>query len=112
MEASHSPDYLQIKLSTKSFGESDESAAIAAKALQAQKRSLVDVDLSDVIAGRDEKEALAALQILSRALGNLKLQRLDLSDNALGEKGLRACSEAFSNQVIIVWVAVLHWTST
>ena len=90
---------MQIKLSTKSFGAKDESAATAARALEAQKHSLVDVDLSDVIAGRDEKEALAALQILSKALGNLNLQRLDLSDNALGEKGLRACSESFSNQV-------------
>ena len=56
--------------------------------------------MSDVIAGRPESEAIAALQILSKALGTLKLQRLDLSDNALGEKGLRACAESFANQAI------------
>jgi hypothetical protein len=44
-------------------------------------------------------EALAALRILSAALGKLDLKRLNLSDNALGEKGIRACREAFQNQV-------------
>ena len=90
---------LQIKLSTKSFGSSDGSALTAARALEAHAHSLEDVDLSDVIAGRPEREALAALDILSKALGKLNLRRLDLSDNALGEKGLRACSAAFQNQV-------------
>ena len=47
-------------------------------------------------------EALAALRILSSALGKLDLKRLNLSDNALGEKGLRACKDAFQNQVTFV----------
>ena len=44
---------------------------------------------------------MAALRILSSALGKLDLKRLNLSDNALGEKGLRACKDAFQNQVDI-----------
>ena len=51
---------------------------------------------------RPEVEALAALRILSSALGKLDLKRLNLSDNALGEKGLRACKDAFQNQVAIL----------
>lgn len=90
----------QIKLSTKSFGTNpDDSAAVAAQAFAASAASLTDVDMSDVIAGRPEAEALAALRTLSAALASLPLKRLNLSDNALGEKGVRACAPAFSNQV-------------
>ena len=43
---------LQIKLSTKSFGFSpDNSAEVAARAIEASAATLTDVDLSDVIAG-------------------------------------------------------------
>lgn len=91
---------MQIKLSTKSFGlKPDDSAGVVARGLRAAAASLTDVDLSDVIAGRPEDEALAALRTMSEALATLKLRRLDLSDNALGEKGLRACSAAFAKQV-------------
>lgn len=43
--------------------------------------------------GRPEDEALDSLRILSAALVPAKLKRLNLSDNALGEKGVRACAE-------------------
>ena len=46
-----------------------------------------------------EAEALGALRIISAALGKARLHHLNLSDNALGEKGIRACAEAFANQV-------------
>ena len=46
-----------------------------------------------------EDEALAALRIISAALGKARLRHLNLSDNALGEKGIRACAAAFSDQV-------------
>lgn len=46
-----------------------------------------------------EDEALAALRIISAALGRARLRHLNLSDNALGEKGIRACADAFSEQV-------------
>ena len=38
--------------------------------------SLVDVDMSDVIAGRPEAEALDALRIMSNALSRLQLRWL------------------------------------
>ena len=47
-----------------------------------------------------EAEALAALRIIAGALAKaVGLRRLDLSDNALGEKGIRAAAAAFSQQV-------------
>jgi Ran GTPase-activating protein (RanGAP) involved in mRNA processing and transport len=49
--------------------------------------------------GRPEDEALDALRIISAALAGAKLKRLNLSDNALGEKGVRACATVLTAQV-------------
>ena len=38
-----------------------------------------------------EAEALEVLKTISNSLGHLDLRAIDLSDNALGEKGVRAC---------------------
>lgn len=46
-----------------------------------------------------EAEALAAMRIITAALGKARLLHLDFSDNALGEKGIRACAAAFVKQV-------------
>eukprot|EP00983_Pelagomonas_calceolata_P127956 1161466-Pelagomonas_calceolata.AAC.10 len=49
--------------------------------------------------GRPEDEALDSLRIISAALAQAThLKELNLSDNALGEKGVRACSEALTKQ--------------
>eukprot|EP00775_Hariotina_reticulata_P012743 gene12743-12872_t len=45
-----------------------------------------------------EDEALEALRILSAALSTAKLRHLNLSDNALGEKGVRAAAAALQHQ--------------
>jgi hypothetical protein len=50
-------------------------------------------------AGLQEDEALEALRIISAALSTAQLKHLNLSDNALGEKGLRAAAAAFQNPV-------------
>ncbi|KAA6416961.1 MAG: RAN GTPase-activating 2-like [Trebouxia sp. A1-2] len=71
----------QIKFSTKSFGI--EAAEVAARAIANVVSSLTHADISDIIAGRPEKEVLGALQIISQALAKAKLKALDLSDNAL-----------------------------
>lgn len=86
----------RIKFSTKSFGV--EAAEIAAKAIRNVRKSLKHADMSDIVAGRPEEEALQALSILSKALGEAELESLDLSHNALGEKGIRACAAAFEYQ--------------
>ena len=62
----------QIKLSTKSFGR--DAAEVAAEAIANVAGSLVDMDMSDVIAGRPEAEALDALRIMSAALSRLQLR--------------------------------------
>ena len=64
----------QIKLSTKSFGR--DAAEVASEAIANVSGSLVDVDMSDVIAGRPEAEALEALRIMSNALSRLQLRWL------------------------------------
>lgn len=88
---------LQIKFSTKSFGI--EAAEVAARAIENVANSLTNADISDIIAGRPEKEVLGALQIISQSLAKAKLKALDLSDNALGQKGIIACTQAFTQQV-------------
>lgn len=85
-----------IKFSTKSFGV--DAALIAAKAIRNVSSTLKHADMSDIIAGRPEDEALQALRIISEALALANLESLDLSDNALGEKGIRACAAAVSHQ--------------
>ena len=82
----------KLKLSTKSFGA--EAARVASEALSAGGGALGELDASDVIAGRDEEEALRALRILCGGIAGTGIHTLDLSDNAMGEKGLRACAEA------------------
>ena len=71
---------LQVKLSTKSFGR--DAAEVAAEAMTNVAGSLVDADMSDIIAGRPEAEALEALRIVSAALS-----RLQLRCGALGDLG-------------------------
>lgn len=88
--------FSNICLSNKSFGEG--AAKVAADALQALKAQLVHLNLSDIVASRPEEEALAVMSIFSRALQGCKLKSLDLSDNALGEKGVRAFSELLKTQ--------------
>ena len=46
-----------------------------------------------------EDEALDVLRIISKGLAKAKLRGLNLSDNALGEKGVRACAEVLTAQV-------------
>lgn len=49
-----------------------------------------------------EDEALQALRVISAALSTAQLKHLNLSDNALGEKGLRAAAAAFQHPVSLV----------
>ncbi|CAD7700807.1 unnamed protein product [Ostreobium quekettii] len=85
-----------VKLSNQSFGL--EAAEVAAEALQHIGSKLTDADLSDIIAGRPEPEALDVLKKLSEALSGAHLKRLDLSHNALGAKGIRACAPLWKSQ--------------
>jgi Ran GTPase-activating protein 1 len=81
-------DFTSVSLANKSY------TAAGAAALAAVLRGFAATevaDLADIIAGRMEAEALVVLQTLCDALGHLDLREVDLSDNALGEKGVRCC---------------------
>ncbi|KAL0371311.1 UNVERIFIED_CONTAM: RAN GTPase-activating protein 1 [Sesamum angustifolium] len=80
--------YTKICFSNTSFGR--EAALVAEPILSSIKNQLTEVDLSDFVAGRPEEEALEVMNIFSLALEGSVLRYLNLSNNALGEKGIRA----------------------
>ncbi|DBA01317.1 TPA: hypothetical protein N0F65_001822 [Lagenidium giganteum] len=81
--------YSKISLRGKSYTEC--GAKVIADAFLSRLQGVKVVDLADVIAGRPEDEALRVLECMSKALRGHMLDEIDLSDNALGEKGVRAC---------------------
>eukprot|EP00892_Ulva_mutabilis_P012690 jgi/Ulvmu1/9794/UM056_0034.1 len=84
-----------MKLSTKSIGL--DSVTVVADAIRNVASSLERADISDIIAGRPEKEVLQVLQMVSSALAECSsLLHVNISDNALGEKGIRACGDVLS----------------
>lgn len=88
--------YTKVRLGNWSFGV--DAADVAARALSSMKSRLVDVDLADIVAGRPEAEALKVMSTFSAALEGSQLRSLNLSDNALGEKGVRAFSSLLKSQ--------------
>ena len=88
--------YSKVKLSTKSFGI--DAAKVVTKAFANIASTLTEVDLSDIIAGRPEDEALKAMQIITEATLCAKITAVDVSDNGLGEKGVRACAAMLQQQ--------------
>lgn len=77
-----------VRLSNKSF------SAEAATLIGDRVKSLPSVDIadiSDIIAGRPEEEALKTLAIISDSLARFNATEVNLSDNALGAKGIHAC---------------------
>ncbi|KAF5738622.1 RAN GTPase-activating protein 2 [Tripterygium wilfordii] len=88
--------YTKICFSNRSFGLG--AARVAEPILLSIKDQLKEVDLSDFIAGRPETEALEVMNIFSAALEGSILKSLNLSNNALGEKGVRAFGALFRSQ--------------
>lgn len=88
--------YSKICFSNRSFGIN--AARIAGPILASLKNQLKEVDLSDFVAGRNEAEALDVMNIFSEALEGSDLKFLNLSDNALGEKGVRAFGRLLQSQ--------------
>jgi len=60
--------------------------------------NLKKLDFSDIIAGRPEEEALKVLETLCSAVQSKGIIDLDLSDNALGLKGVNSCSALLRGQ--------------
>ncbi len=88
-------DYEKIILSTWAF--SVEAAEIVAATIS-RLGGLKSAILADIIAGRPEAEGLRVYEVLGSALKDRDLVEIDLSDNAVGPKGVRACSELLSSQ--------------
>eukprot|EP01024_Parvocaulis_polyphysoides_P009308 TRINITY_DN1289_c0_g1_i3.p1 TRINITY_DN1289_c0_g1~~TRINITY_DN1289_c0_g1_i3.p1 ORF type:complete len:537 (-),score=89.07 TRINITY_DN1289_c0_g1_i3:194-1783(-) len=77
-----------IKFSDRSFDVG--AAKVAAEALLKCADTLQEADLSDIVPGRAEEIALQVYGILSTSLAKCtKLTSLDISHNAMGEKGFR-----------------------
>jgi len=55
-------------------------------------------DLSDIIASRMEDEGLQVLRTMCGAFKYSSLEEVDLSDNAMGSKGIKACAAVLSGQ--------------
>jgi Ran GTPase-activating protein 1 len=81
-------DFEEIQLSSKSFGL--DSATVMGDLLN-KFTKLQRAHLNDCIAGRPEEEALKVLSIFCTALKSTPVTEIDLSDNALGKKGILAC---------------------
>ncbi|GAU40753.1 hypothetical protein TSUD_26330 [Trifolium subterraneum] len=88
--------FTKICFSNRSFGL--EAANVAGPILISIKDQLKEVDLSDFIAGRPEAEALEVMNIFSSALEGSVLRYLNLSNNAMGEKGVRAFRSLLKSQ--------------
>ncbi|KAL7112890.1 hypothetical protein ACP275_04G029300 [Erythranthe tilingii] len=88
--------YTKICFSNTSFGH--EAALVAQPILSSIKGQLSEVDLSDFVAGRNEEEALEVMNIFSLALEGSDLRYLNLSNNALGEKGINAFGALLKSQ--------------
>lgn len=88
--------FTKICFSNRSFGL--DAARVAEEYLSALKDQLTEVDLSDFVAGRPEAEALEVMTIFSSVLDGCELRYLNLSDNALGEKGVRAFGSLLKSQ--------------
>ncbi|KAL6214711.1 hypothetical protein ACLB2K_014143 [Fragaria x ananassa] len=92
----HGNSYTKICLSNRSFGL--DAANVAVPILSSIKHQLKEVDLSDFIAGRSETEAIEVMNLFSSALEGCVLRYLNLSDNAMGEKGVNAFESLLSSQ--------------
>ncbi|GAA0184036.1 GTPase-activating protein [Lithospermum erythrorhizon] len=91
--------YSKMCFSNRSFGIG--AARVAEPVLESIKDQLKEVDLSDFVAGRPEAEALDVMKIFSAALEGSVLKSLNLSDNALGEKGVRAFEKLLKSQTTL-----------
>ena len=80
----------RIKLSNKSFSK---EAALALSQVISGFNEIKTADLSYIIAGRPEMEALITLSTICGSLVENNLVSVNLSDNALGKKGVHACKD-------------------
>jgi len=88
-------DYERVIFST--WALSSESALVLGDVIRRlpHLRSLV---ISDIIAGRPDAEGIAVYRALSAAMEGRLVEEVDLSDNALGLRGVDACGNILKGQ--------------
>lgn len=91
------PDIKRLVISTKSFGR--DSAPVLVSALH-NLPNLTQADFSDCIASRETSEALDTLGIICKGIesSGIQLEVFNLSDNAVGLRGIPVIEPAFKNQ--------------
>ena len=93
-----------VRLSNKSF---DNGAATKIAEYLENLSGIITADISDIIAGRPEDEALRTLTIISGALKKFDLVELNVSDNAMGAKGCLACKDILTKKTLEVIIPTL-----
>ncbi len=92
-------DPVHIRLSNKSF---DNGAAQVLATYFGSLTAVRIADISDIIAGRPEDEALRTLKIICSSLKKFPLVEINVSDNAFGGKGVEACRDVLVGKEIEV----------
>jgi hypothetical protein len=92
-------DPIHIRLSNKSF--SSEAAIVISNRLTTFRKIEI-ADISDIIAGRPEEDALLTLKTICESMLGNSLIELNVSDNALGSKGVTACHTAITCKTLQV----------
>jgi Ran GTPase-activating protein (RanGAP) involved in mRNA processing and transport len=88
-------------LSNKSF---DNGAAEKMAEYLSSLENVTVADISDIIAGRPEDEALRTLNIICSSLKKFNLTEVNLSDNALGAKGVEVCKDVLTGEHLQVTI--------
>jgi len=91
--------FRKVTLTGKSFGR--DAAEVVAEAVRNLGQQLEELVMSDIVAGRPETEGIEVMTTICSAFSAPSLTKLDLSDNALGEKGIRACGNALTTQTAL-----------
>ncbi|KAM0050802.1 putative leucine-rich repeat domain superfamily [Helianthus debilis subsp. tardiflorus] len=98
--------FTKFCFSNRSFGLL--AAHVAASVLSGVKDQLTEVDLSDIVSRRPEPEAVEVMRMFSLALEGSKLSYLNLSNNGLSEKGVRAFGDLLRSQSNLVELYLMN----
>lgn len=89
-----------MNLSNKCY--TSDASVLLADILSSLPTNLVDVNLSDIIASRPEDDALITLNNIGNALRGKEMKSVNLSDNALGAKGIAASRPILESKALEV----------
>lgn len=89
-----------VNLSNKCY--TSDASVLLADILSSLPTNLIDVNLSDIIASRPEDDALITLNNIGNALQGKEMKSVNLSDNALGRKGIAASRPILESKALEV----------